>query len=842
MTQLATTSAAGTTIRINAGGGAFSVGGVPWSQCFGVNACSGWASNGYLKTPVAPAPFIANVVAPASQAMYLNQWTAVEALFTFNITVTNGPYMVRLHFAELEKTAAYQRIFDVRLEGATVLAHFDLFALAGTQNSAIVREFPVEITDSTVTLDFVRHRADPTLSGIEIIPLEVLPTSTPTPTPLPGGGTSLFQWRSAAKAPIKRFEALGAALNGKLYVIGGFINDAAQTSNVVEAYDLASNTWQRLADMPEAISHAPVIVDGSTIYVLGGYVGDNPGPSSSRVWKFNTLTNSWSAGPDLPGGRGGAGAALLGRNLHYFGGATRSAGLFDEIDRANHYVLNLDTGIWTSAADLPNPRNHMVAVSLNGKIYALGGQYTYLEESTSQGQVDVYDPTANTWSRAANLPTPKSHMPASTLVVDGRIMMIGGAIDGGSNGWASDDVLLYDPATNVWLQLPPIPAYRKTPVAGLIDGKLVVATGGGYGPTDTTWIGTLPGTWELAPALPAAIGEVAGGIINNQLYLVGEGSAQTLSYTLSDLTSPGPGGLAQRPFKGNHHTAEVVGGKLYLFGGLGNDADSGLATGGKVQIYDPLANTWTLGADMPFLAGSSSSALIGGQVYVAGGIVGFSTTNRLARYNPADNTWTELAPMPQGRNHAAATTDGSQLYIFGGRGLGSGDGNTVANGFDTLQIYNPATNTWRSSLDIGSTLAPLPQARGGMGRAVYHNGEMYVLGGETQSGAGATPQNVYRRVDIYNPTTNTWRFGTAMPTARHGIFPLLIGGRIYVGGGGIQAGGSSSAVMEVYNPGPAPLPDPTTPTPTAATPTAATPTAATPTTATPTAATPTAVT
>ena len=40
-----------------------------------------------------------------------------------------------------------------------------------------------------------------------------------------------------------------------------------------------------------------------------------------------------------------------------------------------------------------------------------------------------------------------------------------------------------------------------------------------------------------------------------------------------------------------------------------------------------------------------------------------------------------------------------------------------------------------------------------------------VIGGETLTGAGATPQGVYDRVDIHNPVANTWRLGTStMPT------------------------------------------------------------------------------
>ncbi len=50
------------------------------------------------------------------------------------------------------------------------------------------------------------------------------------------------------------------------------------------------------------------------------------------------------------------------------------------------------------------------------------------------------------------------------------------------------------------------------------------------------------------------------------------------------------------------------------------------------------------------------------------------------------------------------------------------------------QIYNPSTKKWQSSTDSGSTLQPLPAPRGGMGKAVYFNGEFYVFGGETTIG------------------------------------------------------------------------------------------------------------
>ncbi|MEM9478904.1 MAG: kelch repeat-containing protein, partial [Verrucomicrobiota bacterium] len=137
---------------------------------------------------------------------------------------------------------------------------------------------------------------------------------------------------------------------------------------------------------------------------------------------------------------------------------------------------------------------------------------------------------------------------------------------------------------------------------------------------------------------------------------------------------------------------------------------------------------------------------------------------------------------------------GSKFYVFGGRT----GGNVVGDGFDTVQVYDPLTDTWDSSSDPGSTLAPMPEARGGTGKAVFLNGEFYVFGGETLTSAAANASGVYDRVDIYNPVTNTWRLGTPMPTARHGIFPVEHAGVIYVAAGGVQAGGSASNLLEAY--------------------------------------------
>jgi N-acetylneuraminic acid mutarotase len=316
----------------------------------------------------------------------------------------------------------------------------------------------------------------------------------------------------------------------------------------------------------------------------------------------------------------------------------------------------------------------------------------------------------------------------------------------------------------------------------------------------------VPNTWITGPPLPLAMTEMSCGWLGNNLYATGFTNGYSVSnsapmFVYNIISNSWSYLNPDRPFQGSHHAVEVYNGRLYLIGGLDNFSS------GQVQIYDPATNGWSLGTPAPYAAGSCCSALINGKIYIAGGLVGVISdtpnlgvsTNAAAVYDPVANTWTSLPPLPftpaHGINHAASATDGSKFYIFGGRD----DDHAPAIGYNTVQIYDPASNTWVASSNPGSTLSPLPQARGGMGKAVYYNGDFYVMGGETVSGGtGATSGNVYNRVDIYNEASNTWRLGTPMPYAKHGIFPVLRGNRIYVVAGGPISGPYYSSEFDIY--------------------------------------------
>ena len=374
--------------------------------------------------------------------------------------VKNGTYTLQLSFYDPTNTSAGKRTMDVTAEDQTILSKFDITAVAG-KHGAITRYFTVTVSDGRLSLGFTGIKGKALVDAIEL---------------RKGGPDVSYQWIDPASAPLARYEAAGMVVDDKLYVFGGYINSKIQATARSDMYDPATNTWTRIADMPQPLTHAGQAVHGTTIWLVGGFVGDNPGPGTTHVWKYNTLTNTWSRGPSLPAARGAGACAIIGDELHFFGGLDHANSDANPVtvDYADHWVLDLAKGGgWKTAAPLPNARNHLSGVALDGFIYAIGGQHLWNEDHPVS-EVDQYDPATDTWKKVKSLPTPRSHMSASTFVIDDRIMVIGGA----TNGLTSvSEVDTYNPATNKWTHFSNLPSPRLTPVAGFADGEIIASTG-----------------------------------------------------------------------------------------------------------------------------------------------------------------------------------------------------------------------------------------------------------------------------------------------------------------------------------------------------------------------------
>ena len=142
-----------------------------------VYAADNGYSGGWAATPTTP-----TVAGTTDQALYQ---TNRVGLTSYTYTVPNGNYNVVLKFAETYWTAAGDRLFDVAINGSTVLSNFDIFAAAGGENIAIDKTFPVSVTGGQIAIDFTTITDSPQVNALEIIPVTATPSPSPSASPSP---------------------------------------------------------------------------------------------------------------------------------------------------------------------------------------------------------------------------------------------------------------------------------------------------------------------------------------------------------------------------------------------------------------------------------------------------------------------------------------------------------------------------------------------------------------------------------------------------------------------------------------------------------------------------------
>jgi fibronectin type 3 domain-containing protein len=111
---------------------------------------------------------VAGVTNAAPMAVYQSERAGT---FTYTIPgmVAGSQHTVLLHFAETYFTAAGKRLFNVAINGTTVLSNFDIYATAGA-NKALVEQFTATANSSgQIVIAFTNGTVDqPKSSGIEI--------------------------------------------------------------------------------------------------------------------------------------------------------------------------------------------------------------------------------------------------------------------------------------------------------------------------------------------------------------------------------------------------------------------------------------------------------------------------------------------------------------------------------------------------------------------------------------------------------------------------------------------------------------------------------------------------
>ena len=212
--------------------------------------------------------------------------------FSYQFAVPNGSYSVRLKFAEIYWSAPKQRVFNVGINGTTVLSDFDIVAAAGAANTAVDELFPVTVAGNLITIQFTTGPADvPKVSAIEIVSasgvsIQVSPSTVSLSASQAQQFTASVTGSTNTGVNWTFNPQIGTLTANGLYTAPASVM-AAQTVNVT-ATSQADNTQSAVATvslLPPAGAFASIFVhSGGNAYT-------------------DTLGNSWAADNGFTGGK-----------------------------------------------------------------------------------------------------------------------------------------------------------------------------------------------------------------------------------------------------------------------------------------------------------------------------------------------------------------------------------------------------------------------------------------------------------------------------------------------------------------------------------------------------------
>jgi hypothetical protein len=248
--------------------------------------------------------------------------------------------------------------------------------------------------------------------------------------------------------------------------------------------------------MSTARAAVGVSVVSGVVYAIGGYDGSY---NVKTCEAYTAATNSWAPVASMTRERGALGTCAVGGMIYAVGGFANSGNASDPATSVEKYDPTAD--VWTPAASMSTPRSRLAVGELDGIVYAIGGWDGFNILSS----VEAYDVATDRWATISPMHSPRQNLGVGVL--GGKIYAVGGQ----SDRYRLASVEMYDPTADTWTMVTQMSMVRAWVGVGVLKNKLY-AIGGWNGSiaivpwaTITAEVYTPPPPPPTPPTLPPTL-------------------------------------------------------------------------------------------------------------------------------------------------------------------------------------------------------------------------------------------------------------------------------------------------------------------------------------------------
>ncbi len=180
----------------------------------------------------------------------------------------------------------------------------------------------------------------------------------------------------------------------------------------------------------------------------------------------------WTVMTPMPTARSHYGLAMTGGQIYCYGGSQNWTSNY--MTRV-HERYSPATNSWTTLAPMLYPRKAFASGAVGGYLYASGGIDSSLLSTPPSNRHERYDPGSNIWVSLA--PLPKPVYGCVGVGYGSYFYVVGGKYGGVGTGYNESSLQRYDPASNTWTQMAIMPESLRYCGATAYAGRIYVMGG-----------------------------------------------------------------------------------------------------------------------------------------------------------------------------------------------------------------------------------------------------------------------------------------------------------------------------------------------------------------------------